>query len=189
MKNVVSVREMFLNKEEIRKLIEEEGMVEDYIDLDMQLQPAGIDLTVDNISRFATRNYLKPCREGCVDFDNSKREIPKTLKLGYYTTFYVDSYGNTKRFYFIKPGSYKIEFNEKINLPKNIVGIGRTRSTLLRCGATISSGVWDPGYSGHGQVLLTVGAPLKIYKNARVFQLQFMRCNSTEKYDGIYQEK
>ena len=41
--------EGILTKEEIRKMIEEEGLVEDFIDLDVQLQPAGIDLTIKQI--------------------------------------------------------------------------------------------------------------------------------------------
>lgn len=156
-----------LTKEEIRKMIEEEGLVEDFIDLGVQLQPVGIDLTTKQICVFRRTPI------GVIDFDNSKRTLPKTKAIG---------------FGLLEPGIYLLNLNEKVNLPNNIYAFGLPRSSLLRCGAGILSAVWDPGYCGHGQVMLEVNRRICIKKNAKVFQLKFYRCKKTEKYSGIYNE-
>ena len=90
---------------------------------------------------------------------------------------------------FLSRGTYLIDFNEKVNLPNDMYAVGMSRSSLLRCGCSIASAVWDPGYHGYGQAKLDVGNPIVIIKNARIFQLQFFRCENTESYDGIYNER
>lgn len=65
------------------------------------------------------------------------------------------------------------------------------RSSLLRCGATLDTAVWDPGYNGRSQSLLVVHNPhgIRIKKNARLMQLIFicMREVAHKAYSGIYQ--
>ena len=160
--------EGILTKEEIRKMIEEEGLVEDFIDLGVQLQPVGIDLTTKQICVFRRRT------NGVIDFDNSKRTLPKTKIID---------------FGVLEPGIYLLDLNERVNLPNNIYAFGLPRSTLLRCGGEILSAPWDPGYSGHGQVLLKLNLPVCIEKDARLYQLMFFRCKGTERYMGVYNEK
>lgn len=164
---------MILNKKEIKELIMgNPPLIENFIDLETQLQPAGIDLTVNKIEYFNIENECD--NNGVIDFDNTLRKIPRLEKVLTYN---------------LKIGTYKLTFNEKVNIPKNIVGLGRPRSTLFRCGCTISSGIWDSGYSGTGQALLIVNYPISVLENARIFQLQFVMCNDTEIYNGIYQNK
>ena len=158
---------MILVKEEIREMILKNKLVEDYIDLDQQLQQVGMDLTVKNISKFREEDV------GVIDFDNSSRSIPST---------------DTVDFGVLEPGIYLLNLNEKVNLPDDIYATGLPRSSLLRCGVGILSAVWDPGYCGHGQVMLEVNIRICIKKNAKVFQLKFYRCQKTEKYSGIYNE-
>ena len=70
------------------------------------------------------------------------------------------------------------------------MALGQPRSSLLRCGVTINMAVWDAGYSGRGQALLTVFNPhgFKLQKNARVAQLVFFQLAAeTEGYNGTYQ--
>lgn len=168
-----SYRRDILTKEQIRKAIEEIGLVEEYLDLDIQLQPLGFDLTVGNMSAFGSGRY------GVIDFSNKERYVPKTSPevAGHYDWITL------------KPGKYKIRFAEKVNLPRNIYAVGMSRSTLLRCGCAIHSAVWDTGFSGYGEVLLDVGREIQIGKRARVFQLQFLRCDDTDEYTGIYNEE
>jgi deoxycytidine triphosphate deaminase len=59
-----------LNKKEIEKLIKGKKLIENYISLEKQLTPNGIDLTVAKISRFL--------EAGSLDFSNKERVIPKT---------------------------------------------------------------------------------------------------------------
>lgn len=88
-------------------------------------------------------------------------------------------------------GAYLAVFNEKVNIPKNIVAIAEPRSSLLRSGATTHTAVWDPGYSGRSRCLLAVFNPLGLvlYRNARILQLVFFKVLGEvgEGYSGRYQ--
>jgi dUTP pyrophosphatase len=72
------------------------------------------------------------------------------------------------------------------------MAFGRPRSSLLRCGVTIGTAVWDAGYSGRSQSLLVVHHPkgFTIQKDARLTQLVFLTLsNDTEGYHGAYQRE
>ena len=88
-------------------------------------------------------------------------------------------------------GSYLVTFNEIVHLPKNIVALGRPRSSLLRCGVTIHSAVWDAGYSGRSQSLMVVYNPagLRLQRNARILQLVFFLLDQevSQGYSGRFQ--
>lgn len=62
-----------------------------------------------------------------------------------------------------------------MSIPRDAAAIGRARSSLLRCGATLETALWDPGYRGRSQSLLVVYNPagLKLKKKARLMQLVF----------------
>jgi dUTP pyrophosphatase len=77
-------------------------------------------------------------------------------------------------------------------MPLDISAIARTRSTLLRNGATVGTAVWDPGYQGRSSSLLTVHNPqgIQIKKNARIAQLVFYHTGEVEQgYTGVYQRE
>jgi dUTP pyrophosphatase len=70
------------------------------------------------------------------------------------------------------------------------MALGLSRSSLLRCGASLHTAVWDAGYSGRSESLLVVHNPagLDLEKNARVLQLVFSKLTGkSEGYNGIYQ--
>ena len=62
-----------LNKEEIKKLISQEKLIEDYINLDVQLTPNGFDLSVGQVFLYKS--------EGILDFSNSERKFPQSKRL------------------------------------------------------------------------------------------------------------
>ena len=74
-------------------------------------------------------------------------------------------------------GSYLITFNEVVNLPLDLMALGRPRSSLLRSGVSIHTAVWDAGYRGRSQALLNVFNPAgyRVQKDARMLQLVFFR--------------
>ena len=63
---------------------------------------------------------------------------------------------------------------------QDVMALAYPRSTLLRCGVTVFTAVWDPGYSGRAEALLVVHNPVgfRLYENARVVQLVFTRLGS-----------
>ena len=152
---------------------EARGLVESMINPETQTQMCGVELTLQKIERFLTA--------GAVAFDNKERKLPETEPLNFDEMGWIE----------LPAGSYLVTFNEIVNIPKDVAAMARARSTLLRCGATLETALWDPGYRGRSQSLLVVYNPqgLKLKKNARLMQLVFLRLeNEAEKlYSGKYQ--
>ena len=158
---------------EIRRLINQEPpLIEGYIDLESQLQVNGFELTLRDVAIMQT--------PGRIGFDNSQRVISDVSPLVF------DGLGDIE----LIPGTYLITYNEVVHLPKNIMALGRPRSSLLRCGVTIGTAVWDAGYEGRSQSLLVVynTRGIRLQKNARIMQLIFMEMTGESGgYNGIYQ--
>jgi len=161
-----------LNSAQIRRLIEEKKLITNYVDLETQLQPTGFDLSLGEI--------LKYGGQGSVDFSNVEREIaPSTL---------LEPDGDG--WYNLEQGSYTIVYNEVVRIPLDVVAMARSRSTMLRNGASVETAIWDPGYQGRSSSLLVVGNPdgIRLKRDARVVQLVFFSIDEVRKgYDGVYQ--
>lgn len=159
-----------LSGQEIRRLISECGLVKEYLDLDVQVTSNGFDLSLKEIYSF--RN------PGRVDFSNAKRVLSEAVK--------VEPENSV---YFLKPGAYKVVYNEVLCLPNDIIALGFPRSSLLRCGVTVHCAVFDAGYYGRSESLMIVGNPHGFFleKNARIVQLVFFRLEKpSEGYKGQY---
>lgn len=158
---------MLLGKERILELIKNQGLIEDYIDLEAQLQPCGFDLTVDKV--------LKPKGPGTLAFDNSERILPD----------YEDITQDEME---LCQGHYIVQLNETVALPKDIAAFVLPRSSLMRMGCTLVSALWDPGYRGKGRLLLIVGPMgLRLKRNARIGQMIFFEARGSSLYNGSYQ--
>jgi len=150
-----------------------QGLVQSMIDAGTQTQMCGMELTLQKIERFSTA--------GAVAFDNRERELPVTEPVEF------DSSGWAS----LAAGPYLVTFNEIVSIPRDAAGLARARSTLLRCGATLETALWDPGYRGRSQSLLVVYNPhgLRLRKDARLMQLLFLRLETAAEkvYAGRYQ--
>lgn len=164
-----------LSAADIRSLLRQEPpLVEDFIDLDSQVQPNGFDITLRDISILKT--------PGQIAVSNRERVVSELAPI---------EFGNDG-FICLEPGIYSITYNEIVHLPDNVMALARPRSSLLRCGVTVGTAVWDAGYSGRSESLLTVyhSGGFRVQKNARVVQLVFFRLTGkTEGYSGIYQNE
>lgn len=163
---------VMLGSREIRELIERGMLITGYIELERQVQPCGFDLSLRGVEAFLD--------SGCVDFSNLERRLPSTRALE------PDSGG----WFNLSMGSYLVVYNEVVKLPLDIAAIARPRSTLLRCGATLETAVWDPGYHGRSCSLLVVHNPrgIRLRRDARIAQLIFFRVRAAgEGYRGVYQ--
>lgn len=158
---------------EIRRMIESgSSLVEGFLDLDEQVQTNGFDLTLREISLFQSPGVLAA---------DNRRRVVSTL-----SPLVFDGLGRVH----LPPGIYSITFNEVVHLPRDVMALATPRSSLLRCGVTVNTAVWDAGYSGRSQSLMVVYNQMgfQIEKNARVIQLVFFRLGEkTEGYNGIYQ--
>ena len=136
-----------------------------------QFQPCGIDITLKEVYRFKSA--------GLIDFDNSERKISDVEPV----LFENDAIT-------LKPGSYKVVFNEYVRIPKDVAALCFPRSSLLRCGVGLNCAVWDPGYEGRSEALLVVynehGISFK--RNAKIGQMIFVKLAADAKtlYEGRY---
>ncbi len=166
---------MLSHDELMRLLCKEPPLVEQMIDPAIQVQPNGIELTLQRVEV-----HNSP---GAIAFDNSERKLPQTESVEFDNDGWVH----------LPKGSYKIIFNEIVNIPRNMAAIAKPRSSLLRCGAAIETAVWDAGYSGRSESLLVVYNEngFRVRKNARVMQLLFFRLDEEvrEGYSGAYQNE
>jgi dUTP pyrophosphatase len=164
---------MVLNKQDIQSYISQSPpLIEQMTDPITQIQPNGIDLTLDKIFTLSGM--------GKIDFSNQKRVLPQKTPLAF----------NNDGFIKLEPGVYGVSFKEIVNLPDHITALGRPRSSLIRMGASVVTAVWDAGYSGRSEAMLTVqnNEGIIIYANARLLQLIFFQLTGkTVAYDGIYQ--
>ncbi len=167
---------MILSDSELKQEVEE-GLIQDYIDLDTQLTPNGFDFTVNRVFRIDG--------EGKVDFSNSERDIPDYQEVSPQKKSGDDDYG----WWQLEKGSYVFETNETVDIPSDLVGFAYPRSTLLRMGVSVQNGVWDSGYTGKSRFLVVVhnSDGVEIKENARVNHIVFHRKEESEDtYEGRY---
>jgi dUTP pyrophosphatase len=162
-----------LSKQDIHRLLQQKPpLIEGYINLEEQLQPNGIDLTL--------RELALPQSAGRIAIKNSQRQVSDLAPLVFDGLDFID----------LIPGVYIVTFNEIVHLPRNIMALARPRSSLLRCGVTVDTAIWDAGYSGRSQSLMVVYNPqgFRLQRNARIVQLIFLKLTGeTEGYQGTYQ--
>ena len=162
-----------LSQPDIRRLLKQEPpLIEGYIDLEQQLQPNGIDLTLREVALLQT--------SGKIAVSNSQRLVSGLAPLVFDGLGFID----------LMPGAYIITFNEIVHLPKNVMALATPRSSLLRCGVMVNTAVWDAGYSGRSQSLMIVynQQGFRLQRNARIVQLVFFQLTEeTEGYHGAYQ--
>jgi len=162
-----------LSKQDIHRLLKKKPpLIEGYINLEEQVQPNGIDLTLREVALLQS--------SGKIAVSDSQRLVSGLAPLVFDGLDFID----------LVPGAYIITYNEIVHLPKNVMALARPRSSLLRCGVTVNTAVWDAGYSGRSQSLMVVynSQGFRLQRNARLVQLVFLRLTrETEGYRGAYQ--
>ena len=148
-------------------------LIESYRSLDEQLQPNGFDLTVREVGRISS--------PGSMGAAPDQRTLSHTdrLELG------------PDEWHHLPPGPYLVTLNEIVNLPLDLMALGRPRSSLLRCGVSLHNAVWEAGYRGRSQALLVVHNQegYRLQRNARLMQLVFFQLLRpvSEGYQGRFQ--
>ncbi|WP_263018299.1 deoxyuridine 5'-triphosphate nucleotidohydrolase [Natronobiforma cellulositropha] len=139
---------------------------------DDQIQPNGVDLTLDVIFE-----QLEPGRLGtdgkeigervARPLEELERKVPDT--------------------YYLPAGAYVARYGERIAIPEGHVGFVYPRSSLLRNSCMLNTAVWDAGYEGRGEGLLQVHHDIELQRGARIAQLVLTEANHETVYDGSYQ--
>jgi dUTP pyrophosphatase len=165
-----------LSREEILRLLDATPpLLEGMLEPEQQIQPNGIDITVESVARFRG--------PGTLGRTNASRVLPATEDFEY------EPDGSL----YLPAGAYQIRFNETVNLPGWLMAYARPRSSLLRSGVALHTAVWDAGYSGRGVSLMVVYHPagFRIERDARVCQLVFhsLVAATQSGYAGAYQHE
>lgn len=119
---------------------------------------------------------------------NGGRVMSSGTDVNPYTT--VDpSNVNDKEVFQLTPGTYSLTFEQGVKLPTNCTAFIRHRSSVLRCGGVITSGVYDPGFEVDqmGAVLI-VTEDIDLEKGARVAQIIMFENMEAEAYNGQWQK-
>ncbi|WP_431230444.1 dCTP deaminase domain-containing protein [Paenarthrobacter nicotinovorans] len=128
-----------------------------------QLQPAGLDVTVQKIARLTGHARIgKPYQNQVA----SENDVP--LNNGWFD---------------LTPGSYILYLNERFDIPHDLAGLVLPRSTLIRCGGALESGLWDPGFQGKGRLGLNIPfmEKISIQKDGPIGQIIFFQMNQAER--------
>jgi dUTP pyrophosphatase len=161
-----------LSREDLRAALAATPPLVEDVDANVQLQPNGIDLRVERVQRLTSPGLL-----GASDAvrEPAAREDVQSDK---------DAWWDLHR------GAYVITYRERVNIPTDLMALVRPRSSLLRSGVAIHGAVWDAGYSGRGEGLLSVlnSRGYRLQRGARVAQLVFFRLSAAtaDGYRGRY---
>lgn len=165
-----------LSREDIERLIGgTPPLITAMPDPEAQIQPNGVDITLDAISTFRGA--------GTIAVSNNDRVLPDNDELAFDNDGFIQ----------LAPGPYHVRFNEVVALPDWLMAYARPRSSLLRSGVALHTAVWDAGYAGRGASLLVVYNPegFRLEVNARIAQLVFHTLSSETSagYAGTYQHE
>ena len=136
----------------------------------------GYDLTVTDV---------KSIRGGMLFADKTVLESYDEVKL---TTF-EKSEGDYRNAWVLTPGIYSITFEQGCKLDDKTTAFIRQRSSILRMGGTVTSGVYDPGFEVDQMGgVMTLTRTVVLEKGARLAQIIMFENNSAELYDGQWQK-
>ncbi len=162
-----------LSRESIAGLIQgHPPLIRGFRSLTGQLQPNGFDLTVAEVHRLLT--------PGSMGRDPDQREVSALEPLEFDPQGWLD----------LPSGHFLITFQEEVALPRSLMALAYPRSSLLRSGVSIHTGVGDAGYRGRLQALMVVHHPqgYRLQQGARVAQLVFFPLDrpTEQGYTGAY---
>tara|TARA_R110000803_G_scaffold46844_1_gene98174 strand:- start:194 stop:676 length:483 start_codon:yes stop_codon:yes gene_type:complete len=95
-----------------------------------------------------------------------------------------------KFLYQLEPGTYSLTFDQGCKLDDEHTAFIRHRSSVLRSGGVITSGVYDPGFEVDEMgAMLIVTETIIIELGARVAQIIMIKNEKAMLYDGQFQGK
>lgn len=172
--SVPATRSGVLGRDDLLSRLEgDRPLLSGWHDLDAQLQPNGVDLSLASVARLEGSGVLAA--------DNAGRRLPEATPMAFDADGYVD----------LEPGTYQVVFNETVDIPTDLMALGRPRSSLCRSGVALHTAVWDAGYRGRSTALLVVAnlAGFRVQRDARLLQLVFFTLATpvVAGYQGVYQ--
>lgn len=167
---------MFINP----KTAIEKGWVKGISNEALQVQPNAIDFTLDRVFSIHDNEFII-----CTDPANPNKEM-KQMRGGHEMGPYPDRRTGIQ-FFNLDTGSYDILSDLFVDVPDGVAAMLVTRSTFVRNGLFLVSGLYDTGFKGHvGCVLHNLKGTAKVQKGTRVGQVIFVEASSAGQYAGQY---
>lgn len=142
-------------------------------DTEEQIQPNGVDLRLERVLYVQGKPTLPA--DGRIDVDNVQITEQEPCKEGWFEL--TETVGN-----------YLVDFRESISVPDGYCAIIVTRSSLVRCGVDVFTGLWDTGYQGRLGGSLRLRNPISLQYGARLGQVMFHKSAfNGHRYAGLYQ--
>lgn len=152
---------MILGASKLLRRVREENLVEGLSERERtNPEGAGFDLRLGKLFRLTGKGFLG------VD----ERETPAVELVAEYNP-------EERQSITIKPGEYFLtETVERVNVPLDLLGIAKPRTTLHRSGIITRVSVAHPGYSGalHPALYNAGGVPVEIELGARYINIMFL---------------
>lgn len=167
---------MFINP----KVAIEQGWVSGINNQNVQVQPNAIDFTLDRLFNINDNEFIV-----CKDPANANKEM-KQMRGGAELAPSPDRRTGVQ-FFNLDTGSYDMLSDVFVELPDGVAAMLVTRSTFVRNGLFLVSGLYDTGFKGHvGCVLHNMLGAAKVEKGTRVGQIIFIEASSAGVYAGGY---
>lgn len=155
------------------KQIVKENIITNYAENAVQQQ--GIDVRITSLSR--VDGYGRVPKEGKTVL-GTRVDVKPVIKDGV-------------EMFVLTPGYYECVLMEACKIPNNCVLNFKTRSSLVRCGATVYSGQYDAGFETDAMgCFLEVRIPIRIEVFARIAQVvvnETYPVSNDDLYDGQWQ--
>lgn len=165
---------MFLGVDKLLDLVKRQNLVEGLCQRELENpEGCGFDLRLGEVFRIKGEGFL-----GVQERKTCDTELVASINTG-------------QKEIVLEPGDfYLVKTIEKVNMPPDLVGIFKPRSTLHRMGILLRTSQVSPGYSGELIFALTnVGpCPVRLELGARIVHLMFAKIDgSTSLYRGQWQ--
>lgn len=151
-----------------------------------QIQPNGVDLTIGKLEKLKGKAYLTD--SGYIKNERVEVPINSSKQLQHDNAGSKTEIGESYPVRRLTP--YVITYGETIEIPDGHVGFVYPRSRINRCGAHITTAVWDSGYRGKGEGCLLSLAEMDLATDMRVAQIVFAETEQlNQSYDGQHQNE
>lgn len=147
------------------------GWIKNIKDESKQVQPNGIDFTLDT---------LKVLSQDTAKISESDKVMRSLQDYPHHALSYDRSH------WFLEAQRvYDGTSDVYVEVPQGVATLLYTRSTFVRNGIFIVSGLYDSGYKGHiGFTIYTLGGAAHVEKGVRVGQIVFVKADSAGAYAG-----
>lgn len=133
-------------------------------------QPNAVDVSVESVYKIGSEQFV-------LTKDNNKTHR---------TSQKIEP--DDEGFWVLAPGAYEVITEAEVAVANGECGFVISRSTLVRNGCFVCSGIYDSGFKGKiGCTLHVTSGSFKLQKGARIAQFYLITSDKSDKmYDGSY---